>query len=277
MVYHSNCGSCGNYSCGSNNYSSLENAVREYSPAVSSISQEYSVSDLDSQVNYSVEAIPRDDFRFYKGNSGSRAGYSDRGYSSTPVSRTYSHVMDDFLRSDRPHTPFIGSSNDIKEFVEEAFYETTGRNIPDDILIRVLDEEGMKKAHSKTPGPWSEGIHGFAINRRKFGMLSEVFVKKGELSRIMLTLGHELGHVLTNQLEDVRDEEAKAFSFSIAWMRKIKEKNIANLATSIRLGRPAENGVHNVALDFVLNQLDDAEPMEIFADLSNKVINVNSQ
>ena len=48
------------------------------------------------------------------------------------------------------------------------------------------------------------------------------------------------------------DEEAKAFAFSLAWMKAIKENNIANLAASINLEKPARNGLHNIALDFVL-------------------------
>ena len=79
------------------------------------------------------------------------------------------------------------------------------------------------------------------------------------------------------QRGDVRDEEAKAFAFSIAWMRKIKELNIGNLATAIKLSRPAENGLHNVALDFVMNKIEKgSNPLTLFADLSRRVENVSS-
>jgi hypothetical protein len=51
-------------------------------------------------------------------------------------------------------------------------------------------------------------------------------------------------------------------------MKAIKENNIANLATSISLSRPAINGIHNVALDFVLDQrAKGIEALDIFKEL----------
>jgi len=182
--------------------------------------------------------------------------------------------LDDFLRTDRPRSVFIGSAQEIKEIVEEAFSAVMGRPMPSDILVHILDKEGMIKAHSAPSRNWNEAIHGFAINRRSFGQLSEVFVRKGELDKIMITLGHELGHVLSKRLEKDVDEEAKAFAFSLAWMRKIKELNIGNLATAIRLGRPASNGLHDVALDFVLESVKKQDPLEVFYALSQGSLGV---
>ena len=96
------------------------------------------------------------------------------------------------------------------------------------------------------------------------------------MDRVMVTLGHELGHVMARRLNNSRDEEAKAFAFCIAWLRAIKKHNIANLSTCIKLGRPAENGLHNKALDFVLNLINKGiEPLEIFDDLKNNLIRVD--
>ena len=67
----------------------------------------------------------------------------------------------------------------------------------------------------------------------------------------MLTIGHELGHVLTKTLDNPQDEEAKAYAFSLAWMNVIREYDIAGLADAIVAERPAENGLHNVAFFFV--------------------------
>ena len=49
----------------------------------------------------------------------------------------------------------------------------------------------------------------------------------------MLTIGHELGHVLTKTLSRHHDEEAKAYAFSLVWIDAIKKNNIANLSGAI--------------------------------------------
>lgn len=183
------------------------------------------------------------------------------------------HPVEPFLAKNRQTSVFIGSASEIEDFVKEAFTATTDHEFPDDILIRVLSKEDFKKANQEFGGIWNEGIQGFAINRKKQGLPSEVFVRKGELDRIMITLGHEIGHVLTKTLDNHKSEEAKAFAFSIAWMKKIKEFNIANLSTSICLDNPAQNGIHDVALDFVLNHTKKGiEPISLFKDLGSETI-----
>ena len=108
-----------------------------------------------------------------------------------------------------------------------------------------------------------------------FLYLSEIFIKEDLLDKVMLTLGHELGHVLTKRLNNNKDEEAKAFAFSIAWMRTIKQHNIGNLATSIQLDQPARNGLHDVALDFILNKVKQKEPLDVWKQITNGDINVS--
>jgi len=135
----------------------------------------------------------------------------------------------------------------------------------------------MKKAHSMFGNQWNSEIQGFAINRKDKGLISEIFIKKGELDRIMITIGHEIGHVLTIKKDNMLDEEAKAFAFSLAWMKSIKESNIANLGTSISLSRPAMNGIHNIALDFVLDQRSDGkEALDIYYDIIAGILKVRS-
>ena len=189
--------------------------------------------------------------------------------------RTIVHtpVINNFLAPDRPLTSFIGHANEIKEFIEQAFYHTTGKPFPKDIIVHILSDKDFEKIH-KTRFDFS--IQGFAINRKPFSF-SEVFVRQNCMDRAMVTLGHEIGHVLSKKLNNKRDEEAKAFAFSIAWLKAIKKHNIANLATCIRIGRPAENGIHDKALEFVDKLImQGLEPMEIFYDVSNSQIKVDS-
>jgi len=51
-------------------------------------------------------------------------------------------------------------------------------------------------------------------------------------------------------------------------MQVIKDHNIAELAPTIVLDKPAQNGLHYQACDFVLNLVkQDCSPIKIFKDL----------
>lgn len=156
----------------------------------------------------------------------------------------YHFLPDDFLKPGKEGI-FIGKAEEIKEFIEEAFERIFEEKFPHDIKISVIDELQFQKL---APHP---GTIGLSFNRRKQGLLSEIFVLNDSLGRVMLTIGHELGHVLTETLENKQDEEAKAYAFSLAWMKIIKEHNIANLGDAIVTERPADNGLHNIAFFFV--------------------------
>lgn len=140
---------------------------------------------------------------------------------------------------------FVGKAEEIREHIEQAFELMFHEAFPKDVKVSVLDEEKFRKL---APHP---GTIGLSINRRTQGLMSEIFVKNDFLARVLLTVGHELGHVLTEQLTNAQDEEAKAYAFSLAWMRVIKENDIAGLKDAIVTERPAENGVHNIAFFFV--------------------------
>ena len=269
---------------GSCSYSGLERAVSSYnassSPSYSAGSGYADSGSLSylvesTAVNAPLKNIAAYDFDVKKDNYG---GISLESYNAKKsVTKTYSHVSDNFLMPNRPQSAFIGDAAEIKEFVEEAFRATMGREFPDDIIIHVVDEKIMKKAHSMFGEKWNNGIQGFAVNRKDRGLVNEIFIKKGELDRIMLTIGHEIGHVLTVKKDNILDEEAKAFAFSLAWMKSIKERNIANLSTSISLSRPAMNGVHNIALDFVLEQrFKGKEALDIYYDIIAGLVKVRS-
>jgi hypothetical protein len=74
--------------------------------------------------------------------------------------------------------------------------------------------------------------------------------------------------VLSPTLNNSVDEEAKAYAFSLLWMRTVKENNIANLGNAIVLENPARNGLHDVAFSFVMDCMDrDEDLKEVYKEL----------
>lgn len=156
----------------------------------------------------------------------------------------YHFIPDDFLRPGKAGT-FVGKAGEVKEFVEEAFEKIFLQSFPNDIKISVLNEKEFRKIAP------SLNTVGLSINRSEYGLLSEIFVLNDSLGKVMLTIGHELGHVLSPSLGSTHDEEAKAYAFSLVWVKTIKEHDIAGLGEALILEHPAENGLHNVAFSFV--------------------------
>ena len=156
----------------------------------------------------------------------------------------YHFQPDQFLKPGKEGM-FVGKAEEIREHIEQAFETIFQASFPSDLKISVCNQEQFRKL-----APHLSTI-GLSINRRKQGLLSEIFVLNDSLARVMLTIGHELGHVLTETLDRQHDEEAKAYAFSLAWMKTIKEHDIAGLGDAIVTERPAENGLHNVAFGFV--------------------------
>ncbi|MBI4017108.1 MAG: hypothetical protein HY363_05445 [Candidatus Aenigmarchaeota archaeon] len=192
---------------------------------------------------------------------------STRNYSSlylSPAHKEY-FTAGDFLTHSQP-TMFIGDAKDVEEFAKQAFDKTTGMPLPSNIIIKICSRQEMKEIHESRSGKWNESIVGFSFNGHG-RHISEVFVQQGNLDSVMLTLGHELGHVISPTLQDKRDEEAKAFAFSIAWMRTIVDNNIAGLANCIN-PNPAKNGLHDVAFDFIAEKIKQGcQPISIFNEL----------
>jgi hypothetical protein len=171
----------------------------------------------------------------------------------TPKTPTINHTPDNFLALYRPQTQFVDDAEQIESFVKETFEKTMNKPLPNNIIIRVLDKEDMQRIHETNTGTWSDGIQGFSINSKP---LKQVFVKKGDLDRVMLVIGHEIGHVLTPTNKSKHDEEAKAFAFERAWMETIVKHNIADLKDNINLNfKPANNGLHDVAYHFVTKMI----------------------
>ncbi len=145
---------------------------------------------------------------------------------------------------------FVGEAGAVQGFIEEAFELMMGRAFPDSIRVSVLGDSEFNALCSHA------GTLGLAINRCEQGLLSDVFVRAGSLARVMLTVGHEIGHVLTPALNNSVQEEAKAFAFSFAWMDVISKYDIAGLGDSFISENPAHNGLHDVACHYVWNLMN---------------------
>jgi len=154
-----------------------------------------------------------------------------------------------FLNPSRPKSRLVNDNQEVRAITEETFELMTKTKLPSSISINILSFEEFKALHSRF-GAWSNSVLGFSIN----GDDKKIFVRENHLDALMLVVGHEIGHVLTETLPNKHDEEAKAFAFSIEWAKTIKEHNIANLGLSIKDDvefEPARNGLHDIAFAFV--------------------------
>jgi hypothetical protein len=161
--------------------------------------------------------------------------------------RTMQHSPDPFLKPSRPYTQFIGDVERIAPLIKETFFHVTGEVLPDTIVLHLCSLSEMRKEHARLGGGWNDGIQGFSIN----GPIPQVFVKQESLDRVMVTMGHEIGHVISPSLGQPH-EEAKAFAFEMAWVQALREHNIGGLAECIVDMVPASNGLHDQAFGFVL-------------------------
>lgn len=235
----------------------------DYSP-IEQIANSYSIQNFkQANIEYKSDAIVNYDLKA-----------PNKDYETKPTT-TYTHAsVNDFLNPDRPVTRFVGKAEEIKHHIEEAFEKTTGKKLPQHITISVVKKEELKNIHEKNKGIWSEGIMGFAINKE----LPEIFARENNLDQLMLTIGHELGHVFTKSLSSKHNEEAKAFAFEIAWLKAIIENNIADLQNSFRLDvQPAKNGLHDIAFEHVKKWLKTGEKaIQIYWDLVKGLLKVES-
>lgn len=209
------------------------------------------------------------------GGSAKQKDYTSSIQKSKPVY----HSPETFLKPNRPVTQFVGKTEDIKEYIEEAFTATTGKSLQDlNIVIDIVPEQKFKKLFENFGGSWNKGIQGFSVNHEG-RQPSLVIVKEEDLDKVMITVGHEIGHVMAKRLDNKIDEEAKAFAFELAWINALFTENIAGLRASLNVTpQPANNGVHDVGFNFVLKQLmHDQEPLDVFDALSRKEISVEEQ
>ena len=132
------------------------------------------------------------------------------------------------LSQSRPKTHFVDDKSEIIGIVENTFQLMLKEKMPENVQIEVLPLNDFKRVHLGF-GRWNNGILGFSINGRS----KKIFVRENNLDILMLVIGHEIGHVLTDSLPNKHDEEAKAFAFSIEWARIIKKYNIGNIGSSV--------------------------------------------
>lgn len=212
------------------------------------------------------------------GYAQSSASYSTGGYGPTPQyampETPHFSSNENFLVENRPQTPIISNMGDVKEVIEMTFEKITGQEFPEDsIKIVVCDEQTFRNIHNSTGGAWSPGIMGFSFNKYGKGT-SEIYVKQDHLDSLLLTVGHELGHVLGPTLPNGQDEEAKAHAFSLAWIETIRENNIGGLQPNI-MPNPARNGLHDVAFDYVKYLLQTgASSFDVFKTLAHGLTSI---
>ncbi|MBU2561804.1 MAG: hypothetical protein KKD17_05900 [Nanoarchaeota archaeon] len=195
-------------------------------------------------------------------------------YNDSQSQEYQSSITVGLLRPLRPVTQFVEDAAEVEGIVRQTFEKLTGQAFPDDIVVRVLGEEEMKKAHKANGGTWSPGIMGFALNRKPYP--SAIFVRKNHLDALMLTVGHELGHVLSERLASDVDEEAKAFAFELAWAKCIVENDIGGLAANFNVDfMPAQNGLHDRAFAFVQGMVKRGkEALKVFWELSVRHLSI---
>tara|TARA_Y100000034_G_C6891205_1_gene410020 strand:+ start:1080 stop:1829 length:750 start_codon:yes stop_codon:yes gene_type:complete len=172
-----------------------------------------------------------------------------------------------FISEYRIPTTFVGKAQEVQELVEDCFEKTLGKKMPDNIIIRICDKDEIKQVHEKFGSKWVDGIVGFAINRNKNDSISEIFIKEDSLDKVLVTIGHEIGHLLGERLSG-RKEEAKAFAFELAWLQTIREHNIGGVGHNIIQINPANNGLHDMAFKFVIDLVRDGmSALEVFKSL----------
>ncbi len=184
-----------------------------------------------------------------------------------PAMTTNVFDPESFLSIYRIPTMFIGKAKDVQDLVEECFEKTLGKKLPDNIIIRICDKKELKSIHNKLGGMWSDGIVGFAVNRNEKNRINEIFVKEDSLDKVMITIGHELGHLMGKRLGG-RKEEEKAFAFELAWLDTIREHDIGGIGKNIIQINPAKNNFHDLAFDFVINLVRNGmRAIDVFRDL----------
>ncbi|MDP3733619.1 MAG: hypothetical protein Q8R37_00150 [Nanoarchaeota archaeon] len=249
-------------------YSRLESIAQSYQGNVA-----YAVADSPSveyspSFQYTAPVLNIPAFRYQGLSQASAYRNNLLPYTVFQSHQEYHFEPDHFLKPGKEGI-FVGKAVEIREHIETAFEKMFFRPFPADIKISICNEKEFRAIAS------SPGVIGLSFNRKRHSLLSEIFVLNDYLGRVMLTIGHELGHVLTETLGNAQNEEAKAYSFSFAWMKTVKEHNIAGLQEAIVLENPAQNGLHNIAFNFVDKELRAGKSAwEVYTEIVEKEINL---
>ena len=252
--------------------SSLEHIIgNSYSnSSYSSIS--YFSKNTDDNYTFERASPIMPERQYFRKNYSNNYNKIQQNYSiSSAINHSFTPEI--FLAPSRAKARFIDDNNEARRIAEETFELMTNGKLPNNISINILPFDEFKILHSRF-GSWSNGILGFSIN----GDNKKIFVRENNLDALMLVIGHEIGHVLTDTLPNKHDEEAKAFAFSIEWAKTIKKHNIVDLGLSIKDEidfQPAKNGLHDVAFEFVDFMVKRGrKALELHADLVRKYVSV---
>lgn len=185
----------------------------------------------------------------------------------------------------QPFTPSIFLAPGFKEvipknheqaigFAQEAFRLMTGKELPENVLIEIHPRAEFRLIHSRF-GRWDEGIRGFSINGHERKL---IFIRETDLCSMLITIGHEIGHVNSDTLPNAHDEEAKAFAFTIEWANILKKSDIGGVGSSIKdefTFNPAKNGLHDIAFAFVdFMAKNGRKSLELHDDLVKKYVSI---
>ena len=251
------------------NYSgSLEYIVSGYSTSNSYTKISYFAKNLDDKYEFAGENIVKIEPQYR-----AKTQYQNQQqYSSAHYDEQHSFTPEIFLKQSRPKTRFIDDSNEAKRIAKEIFELMMKEKMPSGISISILPFDDFKSLHSGFRA-WSNGILGFSLNKGK-----KIFVRENHIDALMLVIGHEIGHVLTETLPNKHDEEAKAFAFSIEWARTIKKHDVASLGPSIKDNidfQPARNGLHDIAFSFVDFMVKRGrKAMQLHDDLAKRYVSI---
>lgn len=205
-----------------------------------------------------------------------REKHSSLDLMSSVVSSPLTHIETDFhpaqfIRA-KAGGVFVAGASQIQYEIQETFEKLIGEEFPSDIKVSILSTAKFRKI---CPQP---GVVGVSYNRRRLGLISEIFVLEGSLASVMLTVGHEIGHVLSSTLSDPALEEAKAYAFSFAWMDVIKKNDIGGLSNAFVSLLPAVNGVHDKGYYFVKKLLVMGKgAFGIYRDLVMREVNIGQK
>ncbi len=202
----------------------------------------YSASTSDGYSSQPGSQVYRPNLSYNDG----RAQYAHSESTQQPKTseQFFAHeAPESFLEPNAPVLAVVQETSIIMPLVEQTFQELTDEQLPKNIQISIVDELTLRTIHASSGGNWSQGIQGFSLNKHSNGV-SEIYAKQAPLDNVILTIGHELGHVMSPTLSNPAEEEAKAFAFSIAWVNTIRANNIGNIAGSFR-ENPAQNGIHD--------------------------------
>src|SRR3989338_2797288 len=233
--------------------------MADYKPQIAYFSR----SSVDK---YEFIRTPMPELFYIPGPSSNPSGtYSQKEEYNNNYFHSHSLSPSIFLSPSRPESKFVDDSNEAGKIAEEVFRLMMGKELPRNLSINVLPLNDFRLIHSQF-GSWNDGILGFSVN----GKNKLVFVRENSLDSMIIVLGHEIGHIITESLPNKHDEEAKAFAFSVEWAKTIKKFNVAGLADSIADEidfAPAKNGLHDVAFSFVNIMSGKRKPMELHDDL----------